>query len=90
MVRGVVEARNESVKPPCPEVKLSFSISMLSEPFVLCLLFLPICQWQSGSQNSQRVIKMGVSLSGLSIISLLIAMLLTVKALFSGSFSKDF
>lgn len=39
MVKGVVEAGNESVKPSCPEVKLFFSIGMISQS-LLSMVFL--------------------------------------------------
>ena len=88
MVRGVVEARNESVKPS-PEVELSFSICVLSDPLILCFPFPAVTDREVLRKKAKRVITMGVSLSGLNIIVLLIAILLMSKALFSGSFGQD-
>lgn len=90
VVKGVVKARNVSVKT-CPEVKLSFSICVLSQRLLsFASLSLPSVSGKVGfRRTSQRVITMGVSLSGPNIIALLIAVLLMSEALFSGRFGQD-
>lgn len=85
MVRGVVEARNELVAPACPKaLKLSFSACMLSQSLLsfVSVSFSSVSGRVALRRTSQRVIRMGVRLSSLNTIRLLIAMLLTVKALF--------
>lgn len=61
-----------------PEVKLSFSICMLSQSFLSCVsLSLSSVSGRVVLRTSQSVSIMGVSLSSSSVITLLIADLLT-------------